>query len=235
MKIKCVLFGLGDTLYDASMQVYMARINAVRAMLEAGIPLDFESTFNALKSVVSEHGEDFDRHFDLTLQKLGVKRTDRVVAAAITAYHDTKSAFLKPFPETIPTLLALRDRRYSIGVISYGRPVKEWEKLVRLGLQHLFHYVVVNDGDKLVLKNFQDAFESMNVEAAETIFVGARLQKEIKTANEAEVVSVRIRRGEARTEEPSTSDCIPKFEIGKLSEMFSVIRQVERKEAAEEE
>jgi putative hydrolase of the HAD superfamily len=229
------LFGLNDTLYDASMQVYMARINAVRAMLEAGVPLDFESTFNALKSVVSEYGENFDRHFDITLQKLGVKRTDRVVAAAITAYHDTKSAFLKPFPETVPTLLALRDKKYSIGVVSYGNPVKEWEKLVRLGLQHLFHYVTVNDGDSLAPKNFHDSLESLDVQATETVFVGAKLQKEIKVANEAEVLSVRIRKGDFRSEEPSTSNGIPRFEISKLSEIFSVIRQVERKEAAEED
>jgi putative hydrolase of the HAD superfamily len=230
-----VLFGLNDTLYDASMQVYMARINAVRAMLEAGVPLDFESTFNALKSVVSEYGDNFDRHFDVTLQKLGVNRTDRVIAAAITAYHDTKFAFLRPFPETVPTLLALRDKKYSIGVVSYGKPVKEWEKLVRLGLQHLFHHVTVNDGDGLVLKNFQETLESLNVEAAESIFVGARIQKEIRTANEAEIVSVRVRKGEFRIEEPSTSDGIPRFEIGKLSEIFSVIRQVERKETVAEE
>jgi putative hydrolase of the HAD superfamily len=235
LRIRCVLLGLNDTLYDASMQVYMARINAVRAMLEAGVPLDFESTFNALKSVVSEYGDNFDRHFDLTLQKLGVNSTDRVIAAAITAYHDTKFAFLKPFPETVPTLLALRDKKYSIGVVSYGKPVKEWEKLVRLGLQHLFHHVTVNDGDGLVLKNFREILESLNVESAETVFVGARVEKEIKAANEAEVISVRMRKGEFRSEEPSTSNGIPRFEISKLSEIFSVIRQVERKEAAEQE
>lgn len=235
MKVKCVLFGLNDTLYDASLQVYMARINAVRAMLEAGVPLDFESTYNALKSVVSEKGENFDRHFDVTLQKLGVNRTHRVIAAAITAYHDTKFAFMKPFPETVPTLLALRDKKFSIGVISFGKPVKEWEKLVRLGLQHMFHHVTVNDGDKLIASNFQEILEPLNSETGETIFVGAKLQREIKAANEAEVVSVRIRKGEFKTEEPSTSDCIPRFEITKLSEVFSVIRQVDRKEAVEEE
>lgn len=224
-----MLFGLNDTLYDASLQVYMARINAVRAMLEAGIPLDIESTYSTLKSVVAEYGDNFEKHFDVTLQKLGVKRTDRVIAAAIAAYHDTKFAFLRPFPETIPTLLDLRDQKYKIGVVSYGKPVKEWEKLVRLGLQHLFHNVTIKDGDKLVPESFGEALRSLDLNAKETVFVGAKLEKEIKPANEAGVISVRIGRGEFRTEEPSSSSTIPRFEINKLSEIFYVIKQVDRK------
>nr|MDO8133441.1 HAD family hydrolase [Candidatus Njordarchaeum guaymaensis] len=234
MKVKSLLFGINDTLYDASLQLYMARINAVKAMLEAGVPTDFESTFNALKSAVAAHGDNFDRHFDVALERLGVKRTDRVVAAAIAAYHDTKFAFLRPFPETVPALLSLRDKKYCIGVVSYGKPVKEWEKLVRLGLQHLFHQVTVNVGDKLLPEDFKEILKLLNSKPEETIFVGARTQKEIKAANQSGVVSVRMRRGELRTEEPSTSDCIPKFEIKKLSEIFQVIEQVERKEGKEE-
>jgi putative hydrolase of the HAD superfamily len=229
LKVKCVLFGLNDTLYDASLQVYMARINAVRAMLEAGVPLDIESTYSTLKSVVAEHGDNFEKHFDVTLQKLGVKRTDRVIAAAIAAYHDTKFAFLRPFPETIPTLLDLRDQKYKIGVVSFGKPVKEWEKLVRLGLQHLFHNVTIKDGDKLVPESFGEALSSLDLDAKETVFVGAKLEKEIKPANEAGVISVRIGRGEFRTEEPSSSSTIPRFEINKLSEIFYVIKQVDKK------
>lgn len=228
-----MLFGLNDSLYDASLQTYMARINAVRAMLEAGIPLDFESTFNALKTVVTEYGDNFDKHFDVTLQKLGVNRTDRVIAAAIAAYHDTKAAFLRPFPETIPTLLALRDKKFGIGAISYGRAVKEWEKLIRLGLQHLFHHVTVAEGDMLSRENFKDILKALNVSADETVFVGAKIQKEIKAANETGVVSVRIRRGEFRTEEPSTSDCIPRFEINRLSEIFSVLKQLDKSDGKE--
>jgi putative hydrolase of the HAD superfamily len=207
----------------------MARINAVRAMLEAGVPLDIESTYNTLKAVVTEYGENFEKHFDVTLQKLGVKRTDRVIAAAIAAYHDTKFAFLRPFPETVPTLLDLRDQKYMIGVVSFGRPVKEWEKLVRLGLQHLFYHVTISDGDKLVPSSFEEILRALDSDAEEAVFIGSKLEKEIKPANEARVISVRIRRGEFRTEEPSSSGTIPKFEINKLSEIFSVIKQVNRK------
>jgi putative hydrolase of the HAD superfamily len=234
MKVKCVLFGINDTLYDASLQLYMARINAVKAMLEAGVPTDFESTYNALKSAVAEYGDNFDKHFDVALERLGVKRTDRVIAAAIAAYHDTKFAFLRPFPETVPTVLSLRDRKYSIGVISYGKPVKEWEKLVRLGLQHLFHQVTINVADKLLPEDFKEILKLLNAKPEESIFVGARIQKEIRAANQSGVISVRIRRGELRTDEPSTSDCIPKFEIKRLSDVFSVIEQVERKERKED-
>jgi putative hydrolase of the HAD superfamily len=216
------------------MQQYMARINAVKAMLEAGVPTDFESTYNALRSSVAEYGDNFDKHFDNTLERLGIKRTDMVVAAAIAAYHDTKFAFLRPFPETVPTLLTLRDKQYKIGAVSYGRPVKEWEKLVRLGLHHLLHQVTISLGDKLLPENFKEILSTLKSKPEEAIFVGARAQKEIKAANQSGVISVRMRRGEIRTEEPSTSDSIPKFEISKLSEIFSVIGQVEKKEGKEE-
>jgi putative hydrolase of the HAD superfamily len=234
MKVKCVLFGINDTLYDASLQRYMARINAVKAMLEAGVPTDFESTYKALQSAVAEYGDNFDKHFDIALERLGVKRTDRVIAAAIAAYHDTKFTFLRPFPETVPTLLSLRDKKYCIGAMSYGKPVKEWEKLVRLGLQHLFHQVTINEADKLLPEDFEEILKLLSAKPEESIFVGARTLKEIRAANQSGVVSVRMRRGELRTDEPSTSDCIPKFEIKRLSDIFSVIEQVERKERKED-
>lgn len=230
MVVRCVLFSIDDTLYDASLQKYLARMNAVRAMVEAGLPVDPETTFNTLKVVVAEYGEDYDRHFDRTLERLGLKVSARIIAAAVAAYHDTKFAYLKPHPETVPTLIKLRERGYKIGVVSAGNPVKQWEKLIRLGLQHIFHHVVIAREvgcEKLEPRVFEEALRALNVSPKDAMFVGCSLSEEIAQAKAAGLTTVRVKRGVHRSETPRTSEEIPDYEISTLTEIFKIIGEKE--------
>ncbi len=141
MKIKCVIFGIDDVLYDASFQMSTARLNAIKAMIEAGLPTDIETAYRVLQSVVKERGSDNNKHFDRLLERLGLKWNPRVIAAGVAAYRETSPAYLKLYPDTFPTLLKLRETGYKIGIVSEGRAVKQWQKLIQLGIQHLFDYV----------------------------------------------------------------------------------------------
>ena len=73
MKIKSVLFNIDNTLYNASLQIENARLNAIRAMIEAGLPVDIENGYRILKKVVEEYGEDYPTHFNKLLEKMGLK------------------------------------------------------------------------------------------------------------------------------------------------------------------
>lgn len=227
--IKCVTFDIEDVLYDATQQMSAARLSAVKAMIEAGLPGHVEAAYRTLEGIVSEYGLEYDNHFDKLLERLGLKWSASVVAAGVVAYRRTSPAYLKPYPDTVPSLIRLRDEKYLLGVATKGRAVKQWQKLIQLGLQHLFHAVVVSDEvssksvDPTVLRRLMD---QLNVQPSETVYVASRLHPEISSANKVNAISVRIRRGEGRIEEPQDEEAKPKYEVSKLSEILKLVGQM---------
>lgn len=230
MKVKSILFDINDTLYDASLQIQNARLNAVRAMIEAGLPVEVENGYRVLDEVVEKYGSNYPKLFDKLLERLGLKWSPRVIAAGVVAYRETNSVYLKPYPDTIPTLLKLRDRGYKLGIISDGIPVKQWQKLIQLGIQHFFQHVVISEEHEyksVAPELFRVALTELDTKPTEAVFIGNDLETDILSANKAGVTSIRIRRGNARVDEPESPEVKPKYEISKLSELFEILKRVE--------
>ena len=230
MRITCVLFDIDDTLYDTSFQMSTARLNAVKAMIEAGLPTDVETTYRLLEEIVREYGPHYNRHFDKLLERLGLKWDPRVIAAGVAAYRETSPAYLKPYPDTIPTLLKLRDIGYQLGIVSEGRAVKQWQKLIQLGIQHLFHSVIISEEigiETMSPELFRLILKKLKIQPNEAIFVGNQLETDILCANKAKVISVRIRKGESRMAEPKSTEMIPKYEINDLFEIVQIVEKIE--------
>jgi putative hydrolase of the HAD superfamily len=231
VKIKCVLFDIDDTLYDTSLQMSMARLNAVKAMVEAGLPANIEIAYRILEEIVKEFGPHYNQHFDRLLERLGLKWNPRVIAAGVTAYRETSSAYLKTYSDTVPTLLKLRENGYRLGIVSEGKTVKQWQKLIQLGIQHLFHYVLISEEIKentVTPKMFELVLKEFDASPEETVFVGNQIETDILCANKAGVISVRMRKGEHRVEEPKSLEMAPKFEISKVSEIFEVLKKLDK-------
>jgi len=233
MKPKSVLFSINDTLYDSSLQMSTARMNAIRAMIETGLPIDIETTYRVLQDIVNEYGLDYPKHFDELLERLGLRWEPRVIASGVIAYRETSGVYLKPYPDTVSTLLKLRDLGYKLGVVSGGIAVKQWQKLVQLGVQHIFHFVIISEElgiQTLDPSLFKFALERLAVQPEETIFVGSQLEPEIMCANRVGIISVRIRKGEHRLETPEKPESKPNYEINTLSEIFDVIKKIQGEE-----
>lgn len=139
--MKLLLMELDNVLYDSRLLKAIAREWAVTAMREAGLPVDHERALGALIEVVREKGEDYPFHFDEMMIRLGLKKDYRVIAAGVIAYHDVKRAFLRPLPGVMQLIVSARDKGFGIGVMSRGEPVKEWEKILRLGIHHTVHQI----------------------------------------------------------------------------------------------
>jgi phosphoglycolate phosphatase-like HAD superfamily hydrolase len=139
------VFTLNDTLYNASLQKSQARLAAVEAMIENGLTVDVETAYSALEQVVKKSGGDAPNHFNLLLAELGFKDDHRIVAAGVVAYREVSEAALRPYPDVQSTLISLRERQSRLMLLTAGDPVKEWQKLIQLGLQHLFHEVRITD------------------------------------------------------------------------------------------
>lgn len=229
IKIKAVLFDIDNTLFDSTTLARMTRINAVKAMIECGFPLkSVKKGYDLLMKVVEKHGSNYDQHFDRLLEVLGSKKNPKIVAAGVVAYHDTKLAYLKPDPDVIPTLIALRDKGYKLGIVSNGRSVKQWEKIIRLGLHHFFHTVVISEdvgSEKPDAKIFQVALEKLKVKPEEAIYVGNCLEIDILGANMAGLIPVRVIK-QKRKEQALNRDMQPKWTIKRISELLKILDKV---------
>jgi len=224
--IKAVLFDVDDTLFDTDTLAKMARMNAVKAMNESGLPLkNAKIGYNALVKIVGRYGANYDQHFDRLVEALGYRRDPKVIAAGIVAYHDTKLAYLKPDPDVIPTLIALRDKGCKIGVVSNGRSVKQWEKIIRLGLHHFFHTVVISEEagcEKPDPHIFEFALDELSVKPREAAYVGDSLESDVLGANRAGLISVRLVK--RRSKEPHMNESMqPKLTITKISELLTIL------------
>lgn len=226
-KIRAVVFGIDDVLYDGSLQTDNARLSAVKAMIEAGLPVDVETGYRTLTEIIKELGPDNTRHFDKLLERLGLKWNPSVVAAGVVAYRETSPVYVKPYADTVPTILKLRDLGYKLGAASAGKSVKQWQKLISLGLQHSFHAVVISED--LGQEGFSKAVvehvvEALKVRPSETMFVGARPSEEINAANQTGLITVRLRKGNSKLEKATESK--PKYEINKLSEIPQLLEKL---------
>lgn len=225
-KLKAIIFGIDDVLYDATLQSSNARLSAVKAMIEAGLPIDVETGYRTLEEIVKAVGPDSTKHFDRLLEKLRLDWKPSVVAAGVVAYRSTNPVFLKPYPDAVPTLLKLRDQRYKLGVASEGKSVKQWQKLISLGLQHLFDSVVTSEDLKLehlsesALKRVLD---DLGAHPSNAAIVDVNLDT-LDMANRAGLITVRLRKGEAKLEKTKRSQ--PKYEIRTLSEILQILAKL---------
>jgi putative hydrolase of the HAD superfamily len=224
---RAVLFDLDDTLYNTTLQVRQARENAVKAMLAAGLDATEDEAFDALVKVVAEKGSNYTRHYDDMLKFLGVEPNSKLIAAGVVAYHEAKRAYLVPYPDTVATLLALRDRKYRIGVVTDGLPVKQWEKMIRLGLSDFFHTVIITDDTlepKPSSQPFVKAAESLGLNPGDCVFVGDRLDKDIRGANKAGMESVLLVRGRHSSKKPSSEEDEPAWIVTRLADLLDILK-----------
>jgi putative hydrolase of the HAD superfamily len=97
-------------------------MSAVRAMRAAGLPIDLETAYRKLEEIANERGPDIIIDFDTLLECLGLKWSPEVIAAGVVAYRATSPIYVMPFPDTVPTLLKLRDTGTSSASLQRAEP-----------------------------------------------------------------------------------------------------------------
>jgi len=179
-----------------------------------------------LEEIAKETGPDDTKHFDTLLERLGLKWNPEVIAAGVVAYRATSPIHLTPFPDTVPTLLKLRDAGYKLDVASEGRAVKHWQKLIQLGLEHMFHAVTISEetgSEALTTDTPCKTLEKLGVKPEKSVFVGCDLSHEIAVANAVKMITVRMRTWLNRTSSPRVTDEKPASEIEKLSGLLRTV------------
>ncbi len=194
--IKNLFFDIDDTLFPSSEFASLARKNAVRAMMRMGLDAEEDELLRELYSIIDERGSNYPNHFDLLLKRRRINNPSRLVAAAVGAYHDTKAS-IQPFPDVPGTLLKLKEMNYKLYVASNGIAVKQWDKLIRLGIALYFEDVFVSEtiGVEKSPAFYRKMLGRIRAKPAECVMIGDREDLDIMPAKKVGFSTIRILRG----------------------------------------
>jgi putative hydrolase of the HAD superfamily len=180
--IKAVFFDIDDTLYDTSEFAKLARKAALNAMIDAGLPLSQDDAYTLLREIIKEKGSNYDKHLNVLTKRVFGKEDPLLIAIGMITYHNVKFALLRLFPETMSALIHLKANGYHLGVISNGLTIKQYEKLVRLGLHHFFDSVITSQEAGVKKPDpaiFKLAMERMGCKAENSVMIGNSFDDDI--------------------------------------------------------
>jgi len=218
--IKYILLDIDDTLFPSTEFSSLARRNAINAMISMGLEGDAESLNERLTAIIEKKGSNYPKHFDDLCKELKIKKPGRYIAAAVAAYHNTKTA-IQPFPTVPLTLLKLKQKGYRLYVATNGSSIKQWDKLIRLRIALYFDGVFVSEeiGQEKSEPFYRKILEKLGAEPQECLMVGDREDADIIPAKKAGIRTVRILSGKyAGT--PSNAD----FTIKNVSELIPILQ-----------
>jgi len=193
MKIKWLFFDIDNTLFDSTRSAEQSRKNAIRAMISAGLKAKEEPAYEKLKIIIEEQGSNYEHHFNELVEFYNKEEKRRIVAAGVVAYHNTTREYLVPFEGVSETLTEL-SKNYKLGIISNGLGVKQWEKLIRLGLSKFFDLAMISEEigiekpDKMI---FEEGLEKAGCKAGEAVMVGDK-KDDLKPAKEIGMHTVSV-------------------------------------------
>lgn len=217
--IKFILFDIDDTLFPSTEFSTLARTNAINAMISMGLKSDYNSLNLRLQKIIEKKGSNYEGHFDELCKQLKVKEPGKYVAAAIAAYHDTKTA-IQPFPTVPLTLLRLKENGYKLYVATSGISTKQWDKLIRLRLALYFDNVFVTEKEK-DSQFYKKILVTLGAKPEECIIIGDREDNDIKPAKSIGIKTIRVLTGK-HAKIPSKAD----FIINSISELPSIFAKL---------
>ncbi|WP_414468609.1 TIGR02253 family HAD-type hydrolase [Methanobacterium sp. ACI-7] len=193
--IKVVFFDIDDTLYDTSGFAKLARKAALNVMIDAGLPLESDEAYKLLREIIDEYGSNYDKHFNILTKRVFGEEKPLLIGLGMITYHNVKFALLRLFPQTTRTLIYLKKRGYSLGVISNGITIKQWEKLIRLDLHHFFDQVITSEEagvNKPDIQIFKTAMDKMECSPEESIMIGNKFSEDILGALESGMSAILV-------------------------------------------
>ncbi len=217
-KIRAVFFDIDNTLFPTDKFAEFARRRAIRAMVKAGLKASEGKAYRTLTHVVRKHGSNYPQHFDRLLERLGAPRDPKLIAAGILAYHQAKSE-LKPYPDVPPTLCALRRKGLPLYALSRGIAVKQWDKLILLGLGNLFDGVFVTNRKDVHF--YSRVIRKLRLQPSSVVMVGDNPRIDTAPARRAGITTVRLIKGK-HAKEKGAAD----FRIHSMRELPRILRRV---------
>jgi len=215
-------------------------------MIKLGLKIEREKAIKIIQEIVKEYGSNSSKHYNYFIRRynrledigetLSYSLQFKYISAAVMAYHTEKIASIKTYDDVKPCLIKLREIGIKTAIISDGIPLKQYEKILRLGIDGLIDLTVISDEMGIRKPNpklFDHCLRKFGVKGPETIYVGDRIDKDIIPARLSNIFSVLVHRGgkhdTERTGIKIPTENRPDFEIPNLYELFDIIDELNSK------
>ncbi len=221
--VKHVFIDIDDTLFPTSEFAELARRKAIRAMIEVGLDGDQEKLYGKLIKIIKRLGPNYDHHFNELCKELKIKHPAKYVAAAVGAYHAEKSS-IQPYPEVPRILMNLRESGYLLYVATNGTAVKQWDKLILLGVHMFFEEVFVSEsmGMEKNVEFFRKALKHIGAKPGECVMVGDKPSIDLFPPKKIGMKTIRAMMGGRHTTKPGKAD----FEMKNFSELPKLLKKI---------
>ena len=197
MPQKYIFFDIDNTLFPTSQFLVRADENAINAMISRGLACCFDDAMEMLRKIQEKKGSNYSKHFDLLVKETNGRRDLKIVAAGIVAYHNTKNA-MAPYPEVLGVLMRLHDKGHKLYIATEGIEIKQWDKLIRLGLDMYFDKVYVAKQKNRAF--YEHIMKREKVAGKECVMIGDRPDKDTWPAMLAGMYTIRVKRGKYEKE-----------------------------------
>ena len=187
LMIKGVVFDLDNTLLDFMKMKEFAVKAAIKGMIEAGLKVNEDKSYNEINSIYEEFGWENQKVFDVFLEKSIGHVDNKFLAAGIVAYRRAREANLMAYPNVNKTLLALSKSGIKLGVVSDAPSREAWMRIYYLNLYHYFDVVITYDDSgerKPSPIPFQLALDGMGLRPEETIMIGDWPERDVVGAQQ---------------------------------------------------
>ncbi len=199
--LKVVLVDIDETMFNTKAFSKMARMNALRAMREEGMKAGVARAYKALAAVVKQYGPNYPDHLGLLLEKLGEGRNSRMIAAGIAAYHGTKTK-IEPYADAVAALRQMKRAGLKVYAATEGRAVKQWDKLVRLGLQNEIDGAFISEelGVEKSPEFYRRVAKKLRIAPKFILMVGDKMERDYLPAEKAGMDAVLVLRTKGKVE-----------------------------------
>ena len=143
--IKGVVFDLDNTLLDFMKMKQVAVRSAIRGMIEAGLEIDEDKSFDNIISLYEKIGWENQKVFDVFLENSIGHVDNKFLAAGVVAYRRAREANLLAYPNVNKTLIDLTKLGMKLAVVSDAPSREAWMRIYYLNLYHFFDAVVTFD------------------------------------------------------------------------------------------
>ncbi|MFA4987485.1 MAG: HAD-IA family hydrolase [Candidatus Brocadiia bacterium] len=230
-KLTGIFFDLDDTLYSCTEFAQKARRNAVRAMVAAGLSYPEEQLYRELEAVIDEFTSNYEKHFDNLLLRLPREsfrepNSALIVAAGVTAYHNTKAREMYPYEDALEFLARARKTKLIRGIITAGITIKQAEKIVRLGILPFLTpgSVFITEQVGMTKRNnrlFLTACERFGLDPTCTMYVGDNPAVDVDVPSEIGMITVLHRRSGKYSNVPATTQ--PRYVIDNYYDLMEIL------------
>ena len=223
--IKAVIFDLDNTLLDFMKMKEYAVKAAIAGMIEAGLNIDPDKSYNTIIGIYEKKGWENQQVFDdFLIKKIG-EVNNKYLAAGIVAYRRAREANLLLYPNVNNTLVELIKMGVKLSVISDAPSREAWMRIYYLNLHHHFDVVLTFDDTNARKPSpipFEMALSQLNIDPEEALMVGDWPERDVVGANKLGIRTIFARYGDAFGTVDSGAD----WDINDVYEIVGIVNEL---------